>query len=126
MVVKNMILIILGLILSNVAQAEKSISQLQQEENIQDVMDAFDNMEKNINVMTRVRETKCQKAFGYKPFCECVMKELPIAWDFDAYIAITTKTKKENGYENMSKELKGAYDKVEGIRNSCVNKVNKK
>ena len=123
---KSVILIILGLILSNAAQAEKTISQLQQEEKFQGAIDALDDLDKKLNVMIRVREANCQKAFGYKPFCECVMKELPVAWDFDAYIAITTKTKKENGYENMSKEYKDAYDKVEGIRNSCVNKVNKK
>ena len=63
---------------------------------------------------------------SYAPICGCVVEELPIAWSFSDYIAITTQTKEETGYAKLKPDMKAAYDKVGPIRDRCVAKINGK
>jgi len=72
------------------------------------------------------READCAKAVGYPPFCNCILKDLPVAWTFNNYVEITTKTKVQNGYSQLSADDKVAYDKVAPIRDACVKKINAK
>lgn len=73
----------------------------------------------------RIKESKleCLKAFGDNDFCSCVFEKIPIMWSFYDYIQITTRTKDENKYYNLSNNEKEAYDKVISIRNECVKKL---
>jgi hypothetical protein len=73
-----------------------------------------------LDIFIRQREADCQKAIGHQPFCNCLMKGLPIAWSFSDYVAITTRSKEDNGYSKMKTETRLAYDKVGPIRNLCV------
>ncbi len=108
------------------AQPSKSIEQLRKEEELRRAMATLDDASAKINAMLRTREVDCEMAVGYKPFCSCIMRELPVAWSFSDYIAITTKSKAENGYPKMNAELRAAYDKVGPIRDSCVRAINAK
>jgi hypothetical protein len=106
------------------SQEIKSIEQLQQEESINKGIDASNNLLNIINTMSRERQAECMEAIGYSPFCNCIDKELPIAFSFTGYISITTHTKEENGYNQLDEEMKLAYDKVPGIRDKCVKLIN--
>jgi hypothetical protein len=123
-------LLIVGLMLvisGNVyASKEKSIEQIQQEEWGKKALRLSKNMEDALDVLMDERRTDCQKAIGYSPFCSCILESLPIGWDFSDYVAITTKTKDENGFKEMDKGHQDAYEKVIPIRDKCVIQINSK
>jgi hypothetical protein len=98
----------------------RSPEQLEHEEKPRRAIDVVDDAQAKLDIFIRQRETDCQKAIGHQPFCNCLMKGLPIAWSFSDYIAITTRSKEDNGYSKMKIETRLAYDKVGPIRNLCV------
>jgi len=120
------VLLLVTLSASSLAQESKSLEQLKQQEQLENALDTLNQLESQVNSMTRRREADCAKAIGYAPFCTCIMKELPVAWSFAEYVAITTRTKEENGYEKLDAEYRAAYDKVAPIRDKCVRLINKK
>lgn len=69
---------------------------------------------------------QCIKVFGDQSFCDCVQKGLPAPLTFAEYQVILTKSKSENQYGKMSKELQAAYDKVAPLREQCVAQAHKK
>jgi hypothetical protein len=91
-----------------------------QDEKLRRATDVADDVQAKLEIFIRQREADCQKAIGHQPFCNCLMKGLPIAWSFSDYIAITTRSKEDNGYTKMKIETRLAYDKVGPIRNLCV------
>jgi hypothetical protein len=105
---------------SALAQPTKPLDQLRQEEALNRAIETIKEMDVKLDAMMRRRERDCERAIGYRPFCDCLLSELPIAWSFSEYVAIAAKTKEENGYFKMSAELKRAYDKVAPIRDRCV------
>ena len=105
---------------------EKTLEQLEQEEILNQSINVIDQYEVKMDLFIKTRELNCTQAIGYKPFCDCIMKELPIAWSFNHYIAITTRSKEDNSYSKMNEELKMAYDAVPIIRDKCVHEINKK
>jgi hypothetical protein len=120
------ILVLCFFSLSANAQNPKPLEQIQKEEQYQKALDALNNLDSQLQILVRKREVDCQKAVGYQPFCGCILKDLPVAWTFNEYIAITTKSKAENGYENLDKDNKKAYDLVSPIRDKCVKEINRK
>ena len=68
----------------------------------------------------------CIKVFGDQSFCDCVQKGLPAPLTFTEYQVILTKSKSENQYGKMSKELQAAYDQVAPLREQCVAQAHKK
>jgi hypothetical protein len=98
----------------------RSLEQLGQDEKLRRAIDAVDDVQAKLEIFIRQREADCQKAIGHQPFCNCLMKGLPIAWSFSDYIAITTRSMEDNGYSKMKIETRLAYDKVGPIRNLCV------
>ncbi len=68
----------------------------------------------------------CVKVYGDQSFCDCVQKGLPAPLTFTEYQVILTKSKSENQYGKMSKELQAAYDQVAPLREQCVAQAHKK
>ena len=121
------VLIIIGLAMYAVtAYAGKSptIDDLEQMQKFDEMVDAVEQLESQLDRLTKQRRAKCIRAFGHEEFCSCILKELPVAFDFSNYIAITTKSKEENGYMKLDDEYKKAYDKVRPIRDKCVTELN--
>ena len=58
--------------------------------------------------------------------CACLNARLPAGWRFSDYVSITTKSREENGYQNMPPVYQKAYDTVILTKEICVNKSNKK
>ena len=108
------------------AQGAKSLEQLRREDDLQRTMEALNKLDAQIGSMAKRREADCSMAVGYRPFCDCVMKDLPIAWGFADYVAITTRTKEQNGYSKMDKDSRSAYDLVAPVRDRCVKLINAK
>ena len=102
---RKLLIVWLMLIASGSAYAskEKSIEQIKQEEWGKKALRLSKNIDDALNVLMDERRTDCQKAIGYSPFCSCILESLPIGWDFSDYVAITTKTKDENGFKEMDK-----------------------
>lgn len=69
---------------------------------------------------------QCLKVFGQQSFCDCVQSGLPAPLTFAEYQVILTKSKSENQYGKMSKELQTAYDQVAPLREKCVAQSTKK
>lgn len=69
---------------------------------------------------------QCLKVFGDQTFCDCVQKNLPSPLTFAEYQVILTKSKSENQYGKMTKELQAAYDQVAPLREKCVAVAQKK
>lgn len=69
---------------------------------------------------------QCLKVFGDQTFCDCVQKNLPSPLTFAEYQVILTKSKSENQYGKMTKELQAAYDQVAPLREKCVAQAHKK
>lgn len=69
---------------------------------------------------------QCLKVFGDQTFCDCVQKNLPVPLTFAEYQVILTKSKSENQYGKMTKELQAAYDQVAPLREKCVAQAHKK
>lgn len=106
------------------AQPSKSLEQLRREEQLNKAIVALDDFDSKLNILVKNREMECTMAVGYAPFCGCVLEELPIAWGFGDYVAITTRSKEDNGYSKLNKDMRSAYDKVAAIRDRCVARIN--
>lgn len=102
------------------------LQQIEELENLQNAMDAVKRLQSSMESMTRKRRTDCLKAIGWEPFWTCIMDALPVAWSFADYVAITTRSKEENGYEKLDVDHKAAYDRVAPVRNKCVRAINTK
>lgn len=107
------------------AQEDMTLQRIKQEEANEKLIEVIGEAKTLLNRMERQWKTDCAKAVGYQPFCNCISKDIPSAWSFSDYIAITTKSKKENNYDQMDKDHRIAYDKVSHIRDKCVRIINK-
>ena len=111
---------------SALAQEGMTIQQIEQKEGREKVTELLSEANSLLTRMERQWKTDCAKAVGYELFCSCIIKDLPSAWSFSDYVAITTKTKEENQYNKLDEQLRKAYDKVIPIRDKCVSAINKK
>lgn len=107
------------------AQEDLTLQRIEREEANEKLIEVIGEAKTLLNRMGRQWKTDCAKAVGYEPFCSCISKDIPSAWNFSDYIAITTKSKKENNYDQMDKNHRIAYDKVSPIRDKCVRIINK-
>lgn len=122
------ILCLVGLLSTSVALAQESmtIQQIEQKEGREKVSELLNSMEQLLTRMDRQWKSDCAKAVGYEPFCSCISKNIPSAWSFSDYVAITTKSKEENQYNKMDDQHRKAYDMVLPVRDKCVRAINKK
>jgi hypothetical protein len=100
-----------------------SIEELQLEQDFQNVMKSLDKMEVLSSELVQNKRFACLKAFGNKDFCNCIVDNLPIIISFKNYIALTTSSKDEIGYEKLPKDDQELFDKTITARNLCVKKV---
>jgi hypothetical protein len=108
------------------AQDAPTLKQLETMEQIEQLGDTVKELKSIFEFAMRRRASDCTRAIGYEPFCSCILKDLPVAWTFSDYVAITTRTKEENGYEKLDGQQRVAYDKVAAIRDRCVRMINSK
>jgi len=107
----------------SIADSSKTIESIEKQQAYEKVISDLEKFENQFTDFAQERELNCIKAFGHKEFCACVFNEMPIAWSFSQYIAITTKPKEKLGYNKFDKEYKEVFDKVRPIRNKCVDKL---
>ncbi len=111
---------------SALAQEGMTLQQIEQKEGREKVTELLDEARTLLNRMVRQWKSDCAKAVGYEPFCSCISKDIPSAWSFSDYVAITTKSKEENQYNKLDAEHRKAYDMVFSVRDKCVRAINKK
>lgn len=108
-----------GLALASVlvlpAWAQQTLPQIEQLEASQKA--AAKTLAERMAVPSKLQ---CLKVFGQQSFCDCVQSGLPVPLTFAEYQVILTKSKSENQYGKMSKELQSAYDQVAPLREKCV------
>ena len=97
-----------------------SLSDLEQAQRLDEAIRALERAKSSLNDLVASRNMACMRSIGYEPFCSCLAKDMPVAFSFDEYVAITTKSKEQNGYAGLSADTKKAYDIVPGIRDKCV------
>jgi hypothetical protein len=98
-----------------------SLSDLEQAQKYDEALRALERAKSTLNDLVASRNMACMRAVGYAPFCSCLAKDMPVAFSFDEYIAITTKSKEQNGYASLPADTRKAYDIVPSIRDRCVN-----
>lgn len=103
-----------------VAAPPSSLSDLEKIDQYQRVIDATNKLEAILDVKVRTTTLACMRAFGHLSMCKCLADKLPVAISFNDYIAVTTRTKEENGYAKLDKETKAAYDRAALARDTCV------
>jgi hypothetical protein len=111
---------------SALAQEGMTHQQIEQKEGQENVTELLDEARTLLNRIDRQWKTDCAKAVGYEPFCSCISKDIPSAWSFSDYVAITTKSKEENQYNKLDAQQRKAYDIVFSVRDKCVRAINKK
>ena len=116
----GVVLSALAALLSWPAQAQ-TLAQIEQTEATQKA--AATTLAERMAVPSKLQ---CLKVFGDQTFCDCVQKDLPAPLTFAEYQVILTKSKSENQYGKMTKELQAAYDKVAPLREKCVAQAHKK
>jgi hypothetical protein len=97
-----------------------SLSDLEQAQRYDEAIRAIERVKVTLNDLVASRNMACMRAVGYAPFCSCLAKDMPVAFSFDEYVAITTKSKEQNGYAGLPADTRKAYDIVPGIRDKCV------
>ena len=97
-----------------------SLSDLEQAQKYDEALRALERVKSTLNDLVASRNMACMRAIGYAPFCSCLAKDMPVAFSFDEYVAITTKSKEQNGYANLPADTRKAYDIVPSIRDKCV------
>lgn len=116
-------LVLLGASVAH-AQQPKTLQELERESRLQDALSTIDALSAKLDIHMKARVLACGRVVGYQPFCGCIMDSLPVAWSFEDYVAITSKSKEANGYSAMAQDLQRAYDAVAPIRDRCVKKIN--
>lgn len=108
------------------AQQPKTLQELERASRFDEALSKIEAMSAQLDVQVKARTLACARAVGYQPFCGCILDALPVAWSFEDYVAITSKSKEANGYAAMAPDLQRAYDAVAPIRDRCVRKINSK
>ena len=103
------------------AQAQQSLQQIEQLEASQKA--SAKTLAERMAVPSKLQ---CLKVFGQQSFCDCVQSGLPAPLTFAEYQVILTKSKSENQYGKMTKELQTAYDQVAPLREKCVAQLHSK
>jgi hypothetical protein len=96
------------------------LKDLEKVEQYQRAIDASNKLEALVDETSRKRTLACTRAFGHTAMCKCLSDNLPYAFSFSEYVAITTQTKEQNGYAKLDKQIKVAYDNVGAVRDRCV------
>lgn len=97
-----------------------SLNDLERIQRLDDAMRALNKVDAALEDMIAKRKMACTRAFGSISFCSCMSENLPVAFSFDDYVAITTKSKEENSYPRLTADIRKAYDLVPGVRDKCV------
>ena len=109
------------LTLEEIEQTEKKLKA------IEDAKEAPDVFRNAIETGNRKLHIDCLKSFGHKKFCECLSNNLAvrsdITLDLRIYIAVTTRTKKELGYELLPKQDQDLVDNAFMVREKCVKEI---
>jgi hypothetical protein len=64
--------------------------------------------------------SQCLAVVGQESFCICLARQMPSGLGFEQYVVILSKTKEENGYDNLGKNMKRAYDSIPEARDKCA------
>jgi hypothetical protein len=100
--------------------AAQSLETVKEREKFDEVFELIDKAELALKSASRVRRSDCLKAVGDQSFCTCIDNKLAVAWSFADYVAITTRSKEENRYDQLDPKLQPAYDSVPAARDECV------
>ncbi|MFC5579477.1 hypothetical protein ACFPOA_15825 [Lysobacter niabensis] len=100
--------------------AAQSLEELKTADQLNETLELLDKAEAILKSTSRTRRSDCMKAVGNAAFCGCIGDKLAVAWSFSDYVAITTRSKEENGYASLDPNMRVAYDNVAAVRDECV------
>jgi hypothetical protein len=121
---KQLLAVVVCAVLAGSAAAQDkggaSLIELERIQRLEDAIRVLNKVDAALDDMIAKRKMACTRAFGFTSFCSCLSENLPVAFSFDDYVAITTKSKEENGYPRQAADIRKAYDLVPGVRDKCV------
>lgn len=102
-----------------------SMEKLEGEQSLQegvDILNGVRSLKNQLNSMVQKEVFKCQRAFGHKEYCKCLISSLPIGVDFLSFVAIISKTKNELNHKDLGEDDKILIDSIYKERDECVQK----
>ena len=79
--------------------------------------------EKSVEVRLADRRSKCLSAVGSPAFCDCLNGSLPLAVEFQRYIAVTTTSGADSGSVQAQPNDQKTADFILASRDQCVAKA---
>ncbi|MBB5358056.1 hypothetical protein HDE76_001262 [Rhodanobacter sp. ANJX3] len=114
--------VMLLLCASSTSRAQ-SLDQVDQLAHAHKALDLLNQLQAISDEQAHATEFSCLKAFGNEAFCKCLSSNLPMRISFADYISIVTQSKEQNGYDELSDDVRKAYDMVPAVREQCVSRV---
>jgi hypothetical protein len=90
-------------------------------ENIGKAIDAIVNAIREGDNRYNTKKIQCMKAIGNTEFCGCVADNTFDGVTFLQYVMITTGTKEDFKYDQLSQKEKEIFDATRAVRDKCVN-----
>jgi hypothetical protein len=108
------------LLCASSASIAQSLDQVDQLAHANKALDLLHQLQVMSDEQAHATEFSCLKAFGNDAFCKCLSSNLPMQISFTDYVSIVTQSKQQNGYDQLSDDVKKAYDMVPAVREKCV------
>lgn len=65
-------------------------------------------------------EHRCTEVFGHVGWCRCVRERRPPAVDWDTFVLLTSRSRAELGYDELSDVEKDLVESTRAARDACV------
>jgi hypothetical protein len=63
---------------------------------------------------------QCSAVLGLDTYCGCLGKDMPAGVGFDNFVVVLTRSKQDNGYDQLDATSKRAYDAIPALRDKCA------
>jgi hypothetical protein len=94
--------------------------QIQQLQDIDRARAALEVLKKNFEALAAKHTYQCMSAIGSRIFCSCLSENVPAVADLSMYVAVTTTSKEEIGYDKLSADDRKVVDGILAGRDKCV------
>ena len=84
------------------------------------ILDQINQLDIALTSQMNAYNDQCVMSIGNKTLCRCLAHTTPMSIDFRGYIAITSQTRAELGYDRLSDDDKKTYQAVVSARDQCV------
>ena len=100
--------------------AQEGLDVIEKKQLFDDLDKSFDRVKDALSDISGNVESDCLKAFGYKNFCQCLSRNIPLILSFQNYVRIVTSSKTDLKYDKLPDDEKKLIDITRKGRDHCV------